>query len=187
MNKQLIRLSKFMSLVLRHKPEQIGLTLDHAGWASVSELIARATQAGIHLTPQLIDEVVSQNDKQRFALSPDRQRIRANQGHSIQVELGLTPVAPPELLYHGTATRFLDSILQQGLKSGKRHHVHLSAHVETAIKVGKRHGKPTVLNIASGAMHSQGYTFYQSENGVWLTNFVPTVFISIVQVSAISP
>lgn len=177
MNKEWARMSKFLSLVLRHKPEQIGLTLDEAGWADVSELIRLARQAGIVLDEALIAQVVQQNDKQRFALSPDGQRIRANQGHSIQVALGLEPVEPPDFLYHGTATRFLDAILREGLNPGNRQHVHLSSGVSTAIRVGQRHGKPVVLEVKAGPMHRASHLFYRSDNGVWLTNHVPPQYL----------
>ncbi|MEM7126063.1 MAG: RNA 2'-phosphotransferase [Chloroflexota bacterium] len=171
------RISKFLSLVLRHKPEQIGLRLDVAGWADVPELIRLARQAGVDLNEELLVEVVQNNDKQRFALSPDGQRIRANQGHSIDVTLGLKSIEPPETLYHGTATRFLEAILQEGLKPGNRQHVHLSSDVETAIKVGRRHGKPTVLVVQAGPMARAGYLFYRSDNGVWLTDYVSPQYL----------
>lgn len=174
----LIKVSKFLSFVLRHKPEAINLTLDNEGWASVAELIEKA-KPQITLTPKLIKQVVLKNDKKRFALSDDEQCIRANQGHSIQVNLQLSPVKPPVLLYHGTATRFLESIKQEGLKSKQRHHVHLSSDFKTAIAVGKRHGKPVVLEVASGKMYQQGFQFFLSNNGVWLTKYVPADFIEI--------
>lgn len=170
---KLIHLSRFLSLVLRHKPDTIGLELDENGWASVDELIAGAKRAGVHLSEPLIRQIVEQNDKQRFSLSEDGRKIRANQGHSIQVDLQLVPVEPPEYLYHGAATRFLDSILQQGLMKGKRHHVHLSPDEETARKVGMRHGKPVILFIRALDMHHAGFSFYVSANGVWLTEHVP--------------
>jgi putative RNA 2'-phosphotransferase len=181
MNKQQIKISKFLSLVLRHKPEHIGLTLDEAGWASVEELIQGASNKGFHLTPELIAEVVAKNDKQRFSLSADGNRIRANQGHSIPVDLKLEPVEPPGVLFHGTATRFLDSILKNGLKPGSRQHVHLSPDEATAIKVGQRHGKPVVLQIDSSSMQADGHVFYRSENNVWLTLHVPIKYIKVLK------
>ena len=181
MNKQHITISKFLSLVLRHKPEHIGITLDDAGWASVEELIQKASIKGFHLTPELIAEVVAKNDKQRFSLSADGNRIRANQGHSIPIDLKLEPVEPPIVLFHGTATRFLDSILKNGLRSGSRQHVHLSPDEATAIKVGQRHGKPVVLTIDSSSMHADGYMFYRSENNVWLTLHVPVKYIKVLK------
>ncbi|MFN8443745.1 MAG: RNA 2'-phosphotransferase [Caldilineaceae bacterium] len=178
MNPKLVSTSKFLSLILRHQPETIGLTLDEAGWANVPELIERCNKHGHKLTLALLEEIVGTNEKQRFAFNADKSRIRANQGHSLDVDLQLTPKVPPAILYHGTATRFLDSIKMQGLIPGSRQHVHLSADVETATKVGQRHGKPVVLEVQAGAMHAAGIVFYQSENGVWLTNHVPASYLS---------
>lgn len=171
------RTSKFLSFVLRHKPEAIGLTLDDTGWVEVDELITRANANGEKLTRELIERVVAENDKKRFTLSEDGKRIRAAQGHSVYVELGLSPKEPPEILYHGTATRFLDSIRAKGLIAGSRQHVHLSRDEATATKVGQRHGKPVVLRITAGEMLRAGNKFYLSENGVWLTESVPVEFI----------
>jgi putative RNA 2'-phosphotransferase len=172
-----LRSSKFLSLVLRHEPARAGLTLDAAGWVTVDALLAGCAAAGRPLTREQLDTLVRESDKQRFAFSPDRQRIRANQGHSVEVELDYAAQTPPEFLYHGTATRFLPSIRTQGLLKGERHHVHLSADVETAIKVGQRHGKPAVLQIAAGAMSAAGHAFFRSANGVWLTERVPTSYL----------
>ncbi len=169
--------SKFLSLILRHKPEEIGLTLDVNGWASIEDLIARAGAHGTALTRPLIESIVANSDKQRFAISPDGARIRANQGHSVEIVLGLVPQTPPEQLFHGTATRFLDSIRESGLHAASRQHVHLSSDRETAEKVGSRHGKPVVLVVASGRMSRDGHLFYKSENGVWLTDAVPTEYL----------
>ncbi|MEW6129953.1 MAG: RNA 2'-phosphotransferase [Acidobacteriota bacterium] len=177
MRKDLIRVSKFLSLVLRHKPEKIGITLDDAGWVEVATLLAACHQQGLQITPELLDEVVSSNDKKRFAFSEDGLKIRASQGHSIAVELDYQPLTPPELLYHGTATRFLDSIKERGLLKGSRHHVHLSADETTAIKVGARHGKPVVLIIEAARMQERGFLFYQSANGVWLTEHIAPEYI----------
>lgn len=173
----LTKTSKFLSLVLRHKPEEIGLVLDANGWADVDELIRLVNQHGRSLTRELLNRVVAENEKKRFAFSDDGNRIRASQGHSVEIDLALTPSAPPELLYHGTATRFLDSIRATGLHSANRQHVHLSRDMETATKVGQRHGKPAILTILSGAMHASGHAFYLSANGVWLTDQVPTPYI----------
>ena len=170
------KISKFLSFVLRHKPEAIHLTLDEQGWASVAELIEKA-QPQITLTPELIKQVVADNDKQRFSLSDDEQLIRANQGHSINVDLQLTPKQPPDVLYHGTASRFLESIMAEGLKPGQRQYVHLSGDTETATQVGQRYGKPVVLVIDAKAMYQQDMEFFQAENGVWLTDLVPSEFI----------
>jgi len=169
--------SKFLSYVLRHKPDAIGLTLDAEGWAHLPTLISCAAAHGTQLDLEQIREIVRSNDKQRFALDEAGQRIRANQGHSVSVELGLQAVTPPATLYHGTATRFLDSIREQGLRAGSRQHVHLSALRDTAVNVGSRHGKPQVLVVNARAMHGQGHAFYCSDNGVWLTAAVPVGFI----------
>ena len=169
--------SKFLSFVLRHQPEEIGLRLDDAGWASVEELLEACKKAGRALTREDLQRIVDTSDKKRFAFSEDGLYIRANQGHSVQIELGYEPRKPPSLLYHGTATRFLESIRKEGLKRGSRHHVHLSSDSVTAANVGARHGKPVVLRIASSQMHNDGYSFYLSENGVWLTERVPPDYI----------
>src|SRR5262245_64171464 len=155
MDDRTVRISKFLSLVLRHQPEKIGLSLDQSGWASVERLIEASSRRGFDFTREELQNVVDGNDKKRFSLSEDGLWIRANQGHSIKVELGYAPTAPPEILYHGTAVRFLTSIKQQGLIKGKRHHVHLSADVDTATKVGRRHGKTVVLRIEAGLMHRE--------------------------------
>lgn len=178
MSASLVRLSKFLSLVLRHKPETIGLYLNAQGWADVAELLSKAKAHGVTLTRPQLEQIVATNDKQRFAFSPDGQCIRANQGHSIRVDLGLEPQLPPPHLYHGTATRFLDSIRQQGLLARGRDHVHLSADAATAVRVGQRHGIPVVLTIQAGAMHDAGLLFYRSANGVWLVSHVPLNFIA---------
>lgn len=177
MKDRLVSTSKFLSLVLRHEPEKIGLQLDPQGWVSISELLSKAT-GKLPLTVELLHEVVRTSDKQRFAISEDGTRIRANQGHSVPVELGLAQQAPPEQLYHGTATRFLDSIRTQGLLRGDRHHVHLSADADTAVKVGTRHGQPVVLIVDAGDMHRAGHVFFRSDNGVWLVEHVPPAFLA---------
>ncbi len=175
--KERTRTSKFLSLVLRHEPEKIGLELDPAGWVSVETLLANLQRAGRAITLAELEEVVATNEKKRFSFSPDGQRIRANQGHSVEVELGYTPQTPPDWLYHGTASRFLDSIGAQGLLKGERHHVHLSLERATAVAVGQRHGRPVVLTIDAAGMIAAGHAFFVSENGVWLTEHVPTQFI----------
>lgn len=175
MEKNLATISKFLSFVLRHKPESIGLAMDPEGWADVDELIAKAD---IPITRALLVETVEKNDKKRFALSADGQSIRANQGHSIAVDLGLKAVEPPQTLFHGTATRFLESIRAQGLRPQNRRYVHLSGNRETATKVGQRHGKPVILTIPALTLHTQGHAFYQAENGVWLTDAIPAEALS---------
>jgi putative RNA 2'-phosphotransferase len=177
MNSSVVKQSKFLSRVLRHDPGTIGLTLDAQGWADLQALIELANRKGMRLSRERIAEIVAQNDKQRFALSPDGQRIRANQGHSIEVDLGLPPAVPPEVLFHGTATCFLDSIRTQGLLPGRRQHVHLSLERATALKVGQRHGQPALLVVRSGLMHAAGSVFHVADNGVWLTARVPVDFL----------
>jgi putative RNA 2'-phosphotransferase len=171
--------SKFLSLLLRHEPERIGITLDDAGWTEIDDLLDALHAHGVDLTRGELDQIVASSDKQRFAVSPDGTKIRANQGHSVQVELGLPSAAPPAVLYHGTVDAALAGIRTQGLLKGQRHHVHLSADIETARKVGGRRGKPTVLAIKAGEMAAAGHTFYISANGVWLVDHVPTEFIEL--------
>lgn len=174
---ELVKTSKFLSLVLRHQPEFIGLTLDREGWADVDELIRLARAGGHSLDRPLLETVVAGNDKKRFFLSDDGRKIRANQGHSIDIDLALSPTAPPAILYHGTADRFIDSIRKTGLNSGTRQHVHLSPDMATAVKVGQRHGKPVVITVRAGEMAASGHLFYCSANGVWLTEQVPLAFL----------
>ena len=169
--------SKFLSLVLRHQPELIGIVLDDAGWTDVDTLLAKARSKGTSITRDELAEIVKSSDKQRFALSPDGTRIRANQGHSVEVELDLPPTPPPAVLLHGTVDKFLESIRKTGLVKGSRHHVHLSADLETASKVGERRGKPVLLEIRADAMADAGHVFYRSANGVWLVDHVPPEFI----------
>lgn len=177
MSKPDVSKSKFLSLVLRHKPETIGITLDANGWIDVDALLTAMAAHGRPLSLPDLERIVRENDKTRFALSEDNKRIRANQGHSVEVDLALQPQAPPEKLFHGTVEKFLPSILRDGLQKGQRHHVHLSPDVETAIKVGERRGKPIILEISSGEMHRNGHAFFVSGNGVWLVDQVPPPFI----------
>jgi len=176
-DRELIATSKFLSLILRHQPQRIGLTLNDQGWASIEQLTTLAAKHDKTLNRELIEQVVAEDGKQRFALSADGRYIRANQGHSIAVDLGLRATEPPALLYHGTATRFVDAILREGLRKGSRQHVHLSAEPSTAARVGQRHGKPQVLTVLAQAMLRAGHVFYLSDNGVWLTDAVPTKFL----------
>ena len=169
--------SKFLSLVLRHKPGLIGVSLDANGWTDVDTLLTKLQTKGYRINRDQLRYVVEANSKKRFALSPDEKQIRANQGHSVAVDLGYTQQQPPPFLYHGTAAQFLDSILTDGLKKMGRHHVHLSSDVQTAHLVGSRHGRPIVLLVKAGDMAADGHTFYQSDNGVWLTNSVPAAYI----------
>jgi putative RNA 2'-phosphotransferase len=173
----LVRVSKFLSLVLRHEPAKFGLVLDEAGWTSVAALLEACARHGHTLDRAALAEVVATSDKKRFALDPSGERIRANQGHSVEVDLGYEPASPPARLYHGTATRFLDAIRAGGLLKMQRHHVHLSANETTARAVGQRHGKPAVLIIDAAAMVAGGASFFLSANGVWLVEQVPARFI----------
>jgi putative RNA 2'-phosphotransferase len=179
MSKRIVTISKFLSLVLRHKPEEVGIQLDSAGWVDVDKLLNACAAHQFPFSRAELDEVVATNDKKRFAFSEDGKRIRANQGHSVEVELAYQPSVPPEILYHGTADRFLDSIQQKGLIKGNRHHVHLSIDVETAINVGQRHGRPLVFCVLAGEMHRAGHKFFVSTNGVWLADHIPANFLQI--------
>jgi putative RNA 2'-phosphotransferase len=168
--------SKFLSLVLRHRPDLIGLALDDAGWADIETLI-RLAQPHQALTRALVDLAVAENDKNRFEIDAEGRRIRARQGHSIVIDAGLTPTAPPARLYHGTASRFVDAIRREGLCKRSRQHVHLSADAETATRVGARHGRPVVLIVRAAEMVAAGHAFFISSNGVWLVDAVPAAFI----------
>lgn len=183
-SKRIVSTSKFLSLVLRHEPGRAGITLGEGGWVAVSDLLAGCERAGKHISPALLREVVASNDKQRFAFSDDGLRIRANQGHSVQVDLGLVPQVPPERLYHGTASRFLASILEQGLLRGARHHVHLTEKQEVAVSVGTRHGVPVVLVVDALRMQRDGHVFYRSDNGVWLTDRVDVQYLAQLELQA---
>ncbi|MBD2783813.1 RNA 2'-phosphotransferase [Xenorhabdus sp. DI] len=176
------KISKFLSYILRHQPESIGLVLDNEGWADIGALIKCAARHGKRLDFAIIEKVVDTNDKKRFAISMDQKRIRAVQGHSTQqVDIRYQEKIPPAVLYHGTASRFLDSIFKQGLIAGTRHYVHLSADKSTATKVGQRHGKAIILKIEAQLMYEQGFTFHQADNGVWLTKTVPVEYMSVVE------
>jgi putative RNA 2'-phosphotransferase len=176
-NSRGVQISKFLSLVLRHQPEKIGMVLDEAGWVDVDVLLEAMARNGMALSAEELSVVVANSDKQRFRLSEDGKQIRANQGHSIPVELGYQPAVPPDVLYHGTPERFVASIRQQGLLKGQRHHVHLSADVASAEKVGERRGRPVVLAIDAAKMHREGSLFFVSDNGVWLTDHVPAMYL----------
>ncbi|MCC6723707.1 MAG: RNA 2'-phosphotransferase [Saprospiraceae bacterium] len=175
--KDLVNSSKLIALVLRHRPDKIGLSLDQNGWASTDELLHKLNEHGHRFDLDLLKSVVENNDKKRFIFSKDLTKIRANQGHSVDVDLGLAPKDPPTILYHGTAEKFINSIQKSGLVKGSRQHVHLSADLDTARKVGSRHGTPVVLTVHSGEMRMDGHSFFQSENGVWLTESVPVQYL----------
>jgi putative RNA 2'-phosphotransferase len=175
---KLVDASKFLSYVLRHEPQAIGLSLDSEGWGSLDVVIAGATQQGRMLSRELVEQAVATSDKKRFELSADGQRIRAVQGHSTRsVDREFEPKQPPDILFHGTAARFLDSISREGLKPGSRHYVHLSADETTARAVGQRYGSPVVLRVDAKGMYAQGLVFHQAENGVWLTHRVRPDFL----------
>ncbi|CAM1343717.1 RNA 2'-phosphotransferase [Tenacibaculum amylolyticum] len=176
--KEIKKISKFLSLLLRHQPSLIGLELDENGWADIEELINKSKKKKKHFSKQDLEKIVAENDKQRFSFNKEKTKIRANQGHSIKtVDLQLKAIAPPEHLYHGTVIKFMTSIRENGLQKMSRQHVHLSKDKDTAVKVGSRRGVPIILTIQSGAMFREGYEFFKSENGVWLTNNVPAAFI----------
>lgn len=179
--KQNIKTSKFLSLVLRHKPETIQIQLDENGWVSVNELIEKLNNYGKEIDFKTIEYVVETNSKKRFAFNEDKSKIRASQGHSLQIDLNYEPINPPELLYHGTSKKFVDSILKSGIEKRNRQHVHLSSDIETALKVGQRHGKPVILKIQTEKMNKNGHKFYLSDNNVWLTDYVPIEYITIMK------
>jgi putative RNA 2'-phosphotransferase len=170
-------LSKFLSLLLRHQPDVIGIELDANGWVSVEELLRKLALKGWIVSQGMLEKVVQDNDKQRFTFDEAKERIRANQGHSVAVDLEFEAVRPPAVLFHGTAVSSVLRIREEGLKSQSRQYVHLSRDERTAMKVGRRHGVPTVLRIRAEAMYEEGFEFYVSKNQVWLTKAVPVVFI----------
>lgn len=179
MTNQYLEISKFLSFVLRHQPDAIGITLDLEGWVDIAVLVTAAAKNGKPFDQHLIRDVVATSDKKRFSISEDGMRIRAVQGHSTdRVDIQYMAQVPPEFLYHGTATRFLDAIYKEGLLPGARQYVHLSQDEKTAIAVGQRHGKPVVLTIQALLMHQQGFKFFRAENGVWLTYAVAAPFIA---------
>ena len=176
---KLTRTGKFISLILRHRPDITGITLDEHGWASVDELIEGIRKTRPDFNLEMLEEIVRTNNKQRYSFSEDHTKIRANQGHSIQVDAELKEERPPKILYHGTGEGAVSSILEEGIKRQSRLYVHLSKDIPTAINVGIRHGKPVVFIIQSGRMYDDGFKFYLSENHVWLTGFVPAKYIKL--------
>jgi putative RNA 2'-phosphotransferase len=174
-----VSLSKLLSLALRHDPDALGLELDAHGYASVDDVLAGLARRGHVLSGQELERLVTINDKQRFAFNGDGTLIRASQGHSIEVDLGYEPAQPPAVLYHGTATRFLEAIVEKGLIKMSRQHVHLSATEDVAVTVGKRHGKAVVIEVDAARMHGEGMAFYISQNGVWLTDHVPPSYLRV--------
>jgi putative RNA 2'-phosphotransferase len=174
-----VRVSKRLSYVLRHRPESIGIALDEAGWVPVDDLLAALAAAGLPLTRPQLDAVVATNDKRRFAYDPAGCRIRASQGHSVDVDLGYAPTQPPPVLFHGTVDRAVCTVLAEGLHPGRRHAVHLSADVATARAVGGRRGRPVVLRVDAAGMAAEGAVFTRSANGVWLTDAVPARYLAV--------
>jgi putative RNA 2'-phosphotransferase len=177
--KRKTKISKFLSLILRHKPETIDLNLDENGWADVKELLEKSAQNGNDFTRKELETVVEKNDKKRFTFDARREKIRASQGHSITVEIGFEEKTPPKTLYHGTAEKNVEAILQNGLQKMQRHHVHLSTEIETARAVGTRYGKPVIFQINTENMLAENFKFYVSANGVWLVERVPAQFLEI--------
>ena len=177
--KSLVKRSKYLARHLRHQPEALGLTLDPGGWVAVDALLAAMRRHGIELSRAQLDEIVARNNKQRFSFDETGTRIRTNQGHSIPVDLQLAPATPPDALYHGTSKATIGPILREGLQKMRRQHVHLSRDKATAIKVGSRHGAPIVLLVDAAAMARDGYQFFLSDNGVWLTDHVPPQYLRV--------
>jgi putative RNA 2'-phosphotransferase len=176
-DERIVKVSKYLSKHLRHQPERIGLTLEEGGWVRVDDLLAACAANQMRISRAQLEEVVAQNDKKRFSFDETGTKIRANQGHSVEVDLMLEPVTPPDVLYHGTGHRSVDAIRAEGLKKMNRHHVHLSPDVETATRVGARHGRPVIFTIEAKAMYDAGFLFYRSENGVWLVDDVPASYL----------
>ena len=177
MNKHKTKISRRLSYILRHAPEKAGLTLENGGWVSVKELLTALSSRGPTISMTTLEEVVRDNDKQRFSFNEDQTKIRANQGHSVDVDLNLTPLKPPAVLYHGTVERFIGLIFEKGLIKGNRHHVHMTTDIKTALKVGSRRGTPIVLKIEAEQMSKEGFLFFRSGNGVWLTETVPPAYL----------
>lgn len=178
-NDLLVKKSKWLSKHLRHSPERIGLHLEEGGWVSIEALLQAAKRNHLSLSRAELDEVVAGNDKQRFSFDSTNTKIRANQGHSVEVDLQLSSTEPPPVLFHGTGAQNSASILRSGLEKGRRHHVHLSTEVETARKVGSRHGKPLIFAVDAGQMWADGIEFFVSDNGVWLCDFVAPRYLRI--------
>ncbi len=174
---RLMKLSKFLSKHLRHRPQEIGLILQPGGWIGVDDLLRACEAWGHPMTRAMLDEVVARNDKRRFAFDETGTRLRAQQGHSVAVDLDLAVAAPPAVLYHGTGAGSVEPILRSGLLKMRRHHVHLSADVPTALRVGARHGKPAVLAVDAATMRADGWVFRRSGNGVWLIDEVPPRYL----------
>ena len=179
-NARLVKISKYLSKYLRHSPEQLGLMLEPGGWVAVDELLSACAAHQFPMTRVQLEEVVAVNEKQRFSFDEPKTHLRANQGHSVEVDLQLEPQTPPDVLYHGTGEKSVPAILQSGLLKMARHHVHLSKDVATARKVGRRHGRPVVFAVNAAAMGQARFTFYCSNNGVWLVDHVPPEYLTTI-------
>lgn len=177
-NELLVKKSKWLSKHLRHSPEKVGLKLEEGGWVLVADLLEAAKRNHMAMSCEQLEEVVADNNKQRFSFSEDGLKIRANQGHSVEVDLGLEATTPPAVLLHGTGAQNRVSILERGIEKGRRHHVHLSRDIETARQVGGRHGRPFVFRVDAAQMHADGIQFFVSDNGVWLCDFVPPRYLT---------
>jgi putative RNA 2'-phosphotransferase len=175
--KQTTNISKFLSLILRHKPETIGIVVDQNGWTNVKSLLEKSNEYGIQFDLEILKHIVDTNLKKRFAFNSDFSKIRASQGHSLEIELGYTNHKPPQILFHGTSEKSVESIFENGIEKQKRQHVHLSCDIDTAIKVGQRHGKPFVFRILAEEMYNDKFEFYISDNNVWLTSNVPKKYL----------
>lgn len=179
-DRQLVRVSRYLSQHLRHRPQALGLELAPGGWVPVADLLAACARRGFPISRQELAEVVARNDKQRFSFDETGSRIRANQGHSIPVDLQLEPQPPPDVLYHGTGSGSVPAIERAGLRKQRRHHVHLSADVESATRIGRRHGRPVVFAVDAAGLHRAGFPFYRSANSVWLVDHVPPEYLRLV-------
>ncbi|GAA0083358.1 RNA 2'-phosphotransferase [Clostridium sp. CTA-6] len=180
-NKQDLKISKFISLVLRHKPQEANLELDKHGWCNITDFLKGLNNKGFKVNITDIERIVREDDKQRYSFNEDKTKIRANQGHSIKIDLKLKAIKPPKVLYHGTSTKVINKILHEGIKKQSRQYVHLSSNIETASKVGKRHGKLAILEVNTEQMHLEGYNFYLSDNKIWLTDYVPSKYLKLIK------
>jgi putative RNA 2'-phosphotransferase len=180
---RLVKISKYLSKHLRHQPDRLGIKLAPGGWVSVDELLNACKKHSFFINLAELNEVVARNDKKRFSFDSTGTLIRANQGHSVEIDLQLEPAVPPNVLYHGTGHGAVESIMQHGLCKMSRHHVHLSEDIETARKVGARHGRPVVFAVDAAAMYEADYKFYRSDNGVWLVDRVPPEYLRQIELT----
>ncbi|MGJ8656637.1 MAG: RNA 2'-phosphotransferase [Akkermansiaceae bacterium] len=183
--KQQTKISKRLSLILRHNPQSVGLELAPNGWVKIADLLQALKSKGTHLNELMLKTLVTENPKQRFEFDESKSSIRARQGYSVKVDLGYTPSNPPELLYHGTPSKYIDSILQEGLKKQQRHHVHMSENIPLMLEVARRRGQPRLIEINAKKMHEEGHQFFVTENQVWLSEYIPTKFIRQIDIETI--